>query len=218
MYEAFEKQPQAKKDLILQVAIEEFVKNGYEKTSTDIITSRAGISKGILFHYFKSKKNLYVYLASYVIDLITKKTIESLDDVRSNDFFERIKEAVWLKQEVTAPYKQEMQFITDVLLQPPKTVKLEVEDLLRRKHEAYGIAFIKSRLYPKELIDESRLRPGVTKERVIQMTAFIVEQLSAKYQTLQKNKQYNFFEDPELLMSELDAYLDIVKHGVYKPE
>lgn len=56
MYEAFEKQPQAKKDLILKVAIEEFVKNGYEKASTDIITSRAGISKGILFHYFKSKK------------------------------------------------------------------------------------------------------------------------------------------------------------------
>ncbi|OCA91742.1 TetR family transcriptional regulator [Bacillus wudalianchiensis] len=218
MYEAFEKQPQAKKDLILQVAIEEFVKNGYEKTSTDIITSRAGISKGILFHYFKSKKNLYVYLASHVIELITKKTIESLDDVRSDDFFERIKEAVWLKQEVTAPYKQEMQFITDVLLHPPKTVKLEVEDLLRRKHEAYGIAFMQSRLYPKELIDESRLRSGVTKERVIQMTAFIVEQLSAKYQTLQKNKQYNFFEDPKPLMSELDAYLDIIKHGVYKSE
>lgn len=218
MYEAFEKQPQAKKDLILKVAIEEFVKNGYEKASTDIITSRAGISKGILFHYFKSKKNLYVYLASYVIDLTTKKTVESLDDIRSDDFFERIKEAVWLKQEVTAPYKQEMQFITDVLLHPPKVVKSEIEDLLRRKHETYGIALMQSRLYPKELIDESRLRPGVSKERVIQMTAFIVEQLSAKYQTLQKNKQYNFFENPELLMSELDAYLDIVKHGVYKAE
>ncbi|MEK4028100.1 MULTISPECIES: TetR/AcrR family transcriptional regulator [Bacillaceae] len=218
MYEAFEKQPQAKKDLILKVAIEEFVKNGYEKASTDIITSRAGISKGILFHYFKSKKNLYVYLASHVIDLTTKKTVESLDDIRSDDFFERIKEAVWLKQEVTAPYKQEMQFITDVLLHPPKVVKSEIEDLLRRKHETYGIALMQSRLYPKELIDESRLRPGVSKERVIQMTAFIVEQLSAKYQTLQKNKQYNFFENPELLMSELDAYLDIVKHGVYKAE
>ncbi|HEY9577517.1 MAG TPA: TetR/AcrR family transcriptional regulator [Pseudobacillus sp.] len=218
MYEAFEKQPQAKKDLILQVAIEEFVKNGYEKTSTDIITSRAGISKGILFYYFKSKKNLYLYLASYVIDLLTKKTIEALADVQTTDFFERIKEAVWLKQKATAPYKQETQFITDVLLHPPKAVMPEIEDLLKRQHETYGAEFTQSRLYPKELIIEEKLRTGMSKERVIQMTAFVVEQLSAKYQALQKSKQYDFFEDPGPLMKELDDYLDIVKHGVYKPE
>ncbi|WP_369818761.1 TetR/AcrR family transcriptional regulator [Anoxybacillus sp. B7M1] len=28
------------------------MKNGYEKASTDVITRRAGISKGLLFHYF----------------------------------------------------------------------------------------------------------------------------------------------------------------------
>lgn len=218
MYEAFEKQPQAKKDLILKVAIEEFVNNGYEKASTDIITSRAGISKGILFHYFKSKKNLYLYLASYIIDLITKKTVESLDDVQSTDFFERIKEAVWLQQKATAPYRQEMQFIADVLLYPPKAVKPEIEDLWIRQYETYGAEFMQGRLYPEELIDESKLRPGMSKARVIQMTAFIVEQLSAKYQTLQKNKQYDFLEGPEPLMSELEDYLDIVKHGVYKSE
>ncbi|ANB57099.1 bacterial regulatory s, tetR family protein [Anoxybacillus sp. B7M1] len=52
MYSAFEKQPQEKRALIIKVAIEEFVKNGYEKASTDVITRRAGISKGLLFHYF----------------------------------------------------------------------------------------------------------------------------------------------------------------------
>lgn len=36
LYPAFEKQPQEKKDLIIKVAIEEFVKNGYEKASTEI--------------------------------------------------------------------------------------------------------------------------------------------------------------------------------------
>ncbi|KIL79295.1 TetR/AcrR family transcriptional regulator [Bacillus badius] len=216
LYEAFEKQPQAKKEFILQVAIEEFAKNGYEKTSTDVITSRAGISKGLLFHYFKSKKNLYLYLVSYVSERLTEKTLAVIDHIQSNDFFERIKEAVLLKQQALSPYKQEAQFLMDVFLHPPKAVAAEIEELLQQQSAEYGAEFIQNRLYPAELIVEKKLRPGMTKERVIQMTAFVVEQMSAKYQLLQQNKQYDFLEDPGLFMKELGDYLEIVEHGVYE--
>lgn len=218
MYEAFEKQPQAKKDLILQIAMEEFSRNGYEKTSTDIITSRAGISKGLLFHYFKSKKNLYLYLVAHSVSLLTEKTIATLSELQSDDFFERIQEAAHLKQKITAQYKQETQFAADALFQPPKAVMLEIEELMKKHNETYNQEFIQSCLYPKELIAEERLRPGISKEKVVQMTAFVVEQLSAKYQALQKSGHDGFLEEPDALMQELDDYLDIVKHGVYRLE
>ncbi|WP_231563577.1 TetR/AcrR family transcriptional regulator [Anoxybacillus sp. KU2-6(11)] len=57
----FERQPEEKKKLIIRVAIEEFAEHGYDKASTDVMTSRVGISKGLLFHYFKSKK-IYMYM------------------------------------------------------------------------------------------------------------------------------------------------------------
>ncbi|MFK2825418.1 TetR/AcrR family transcriptional regulator [Bacillus sp. B190/17] len=218
MYEAFEKQPQAKKDLILQVAIEEFAKNGYEKTTTAVITSRAGISKGILFHYFKSKKNLYMYLVSHIITLLTEKTMEAISHVTSDDFFERVKEIVHLKHGATAPYRKETQLITAAFFHPPTEVMAEMEVLLNKHYEAYGEEFMKRHIYLKELIHEEKLRSGITVEKVIQMTDFIVEQLSAKYQALYKNKQYDFFQDPGPLMKELGDYLDIVKHGVYESE
>ena len=44
---------------ILRVATEEFATNGFYKTKTDTIAEKAGVSKGLIFHYFKSKKNLY---------------------------------------------------------------------------------------------------------------------------------------------------------------
>lgn len=216
MYSAFEKQPKEKKDLILKVAIEEFVKNGYEKTSTDTITSRAGISKGILFHYFKSKKNLYIYLVGYCVDLLTEVTMEALKKVKSDDFFERVKEIFMLKHEIIALYMQETLLITDALLNPPVAVSKEMKDILNKHFEAYQKEFMLEHIYLKELIQTERLREGISVDTVINMTMFIGEQLGNKYQTLYKNKLYDFFKEPDPLAQELNDYLEIVKNGVYK--
>ncbi|EZP77250.1 TetR family transcriptional regulator [Parageobacillus genomosp. 1] len=218
MYSAFEKQPQEKKDLIIKVAIEEFVKNGYEKTSTDVITSRAGISKGILFHYFKSKKNLYLYLVNYVKDLLTEKTMKALREIKSDDFFERIKEIVLTKQKVTALYLQETQFIMDAFTNPPAAVKEEMEEIIKKHYETYQGDFLLEHVYIKDLIQTEKLREDISVDTVIRMTMLIAEQLSNKYLALYKNKQIDIINSTESMIRELNDYLKIVKYGIYKSE
>lgn len=44
---------------ILEIALEEFNQLGYKGTSTRRITEIAGVSSGLLFHYFPSKQSLY---------------------------------------------------------------------------------------------------------------------------------------------------------------
>lgn len=44
-----------KRELILETSIELFTKNGFEKTPVSAICEQAGISKGLVFHYFKNK-------------------------------------------------------------------------------------------------------------------------------------------------------------------
>ncbi|WP_181537014.1 TetR family transcriptional regulator [[Anoxybacillus] calidus] len=218
LYSAFEKQPQEKKDLIIKVAIEEFVKNGYEKASTDVITRRAGISKGILFHYFKSKKNLYLYLVNYVKDHLTEISMEELREIQCDDFFERIKEIVLLKQKVTAQYLQETQFITDAFTNPPVAVKKEMEEIIKKYYETYQEDFLLEHVYVKDLIQTEKLREDISVDTVISMTMCIVEQLSNKYLALYKNKQIDIMNSTESLIKELNEYLKIVKYGIYKPE
>jgi TetR/AcrR family transcriptional regulator len=218
LYSAFEKQPKEKKDLIIKVSIEEFVKNGYEKASTDIITSRAGISKGILFHYFKSKKNLYLYLVNYVKDLLTEKTMQALREIQADDFFERIKEIVLAKQKVTALYFQETQFIADAFTNPPVAVKEEMEEMIKKHYETYQEDFMLEHVYIKDLIQTEKLRDDISIDTVIRMTMFIVEQLSNKYLALYKNKQFDIINSTESLIRELNDYLKIVKYGIYKSE
>lgn len=56
------------KERILNVAIEEFAENGYKATSTNVICKRANISKGLLYHYYNSKENIYITVVRHVID------------------------------------------------------------------------------------------------------------------------------------------------------
>ena len=48
-----------KQDRMINASLKVFAENGYRHASTDVIVKDAGISKGLLFHYFTSKMGLY---------------------------------------------------------------------------------------------------------------------------------------------------------------
>lgn len=54
-----------KQDRMINGALKIFALNGYQKASTDDIVKEAGISKGLLFHYFGSKAGLYTFVYEY---------------------------------------------------------------------------------------------------------------------------------------------------------
>lgn len=65
MNEKFWDLKKVKQDRIINGALKIFAGNGYRHASTDEIASEAGISKGLLFHYFYSKIGLYAFLCEY---------------------------------------------------------------------------------------------------------------------------------------------------------
>ena len=54
-----------KQDAIINAALRTFALKGYKDASTDVIVKEAGISKGLLFHYFTSKQGLYDFICDY---------------------------------------------------------------------------------------------------------------------------------------------------------
>lgn len=78
-----------KRENIIKVSIAEFSKYGYANSSTNRIVQNAGISKGSLFKYFKSKDELFFY----ILDFVTQELINSLTQeitALPRDLFERI--------------------------------------------------------------------------------------------------------------------------------
>ncbi|HJC56797.1 MAG TPA: TetR/AcrR family transcriptional regulator [Candidatus Eisenbergiella intestinipullorum] len=67
MNEKFFDLSKEKQDRIINAAMRVFSQNGYRHAGTDEVVKRAGISKGLLFHYFESKLGLYVFLYDYAV-------------------------------------------------------------------------------------------------------------------------------------------------------
>ena len=62
------KYPEETVNLILETATRLFVQNGYERTSIqDIINNLGGLSKGAIYHHFKSKEEILI--------AVTNKTV-----------------------------------------------------------------------------------------------------------------------------------------------
>ncbi|MCR2044301.1 TetR/AcrR family transcriptional regulator [Anaerosalibacter massiliensis] len=81
--------PENKNMNIINAALEVFSKYEYKNAITDDIAHKAGISKGLLFHYFKNKKSLYKYIFNYS----SQKIIDALIDdefYEIDDFFDLI--------------------------------------------------------------------------------------------------------------------------------
>lgn len=71
----FEQIRKSKKALIIENALELFANNGFHNTSINMIASRVGISKGLIYNYFNSKE-----------DLIKEIVFKGIDDLILNIF------------------------------------------------------------------------------------------------------------------------------------
>lgn len=60
-----------KQDRIINAVLKVFAQNGYKKASTDEMVREASISKGLLFHYFSTKANMYEFVYQYSVKYMT---------------------------------------------------------------------------------------------------------------------------------------------------
>ena len=85
--------------MIINGAMKCFSIHGYEKASMADIAKEAGVSKALLFHYFETKKKLFLYLWN----LTAEKTRESLvaSDVEGDkDFFSVMEKGLKAKMDL----------------------------------------------------------------------------------------------------------------------
>ncbi|BCB04149.1 TetR/AcrR family transcriptional regulator [Bacillus sp. KH172YL63] len=207
MYPNFEKLPEEKKQAILSICIEEFGRTGFDKTSTDTITSKAGISKGILFHYFKNKKNLYLYVVDHCRRLIGDRLMEELEGVKADDFFERTREVILTKLRVQLQYSQETNLVTNAMLNPPVGLEEGIQELLQKNADSYGDQYL------GKLLDAALLKDHTSPEAVMNLTMMALEHVTKKYIALYQNKPIDFEQLSEEMLPEIDQYFQLIKYG-----
>ena len=73
-----DRQAQATKDRIFNVASQLIIKKGFDNVTLDEISKKAGIAKGLFYHYFKSKADIVIETYS-IIDADFEKELLELD-------------------------------------------------------------------------------------------------------------------------------------------
>lgn len=85
--------PQEKRQQIINAGYHVFSKNSYKKAPMSEIADNGGISKALLFHYFRNKKDLYLYLWKNAIH-ITRNAMVKKRVLETSDFFEMLKRSL----------------------------------------------------------------------------------------------------------------------------
>lgn len=79
-------QKEKRRQEILNVGLDLFIRKGYAATRTADIATAIGMSEGLLFHYFETKEKLYMELLK--LANFGKDNIFSLKDISPITFFE----------------------------------------------------------------------------------------------------------------------------------
>lgn len=87
MNEKFYSLPEEKQRKIINAGYRVFSQNSYRKSPMSEIASEAGISKSLLFYYFRNKKELYLFLLQSCAD-VTREYVKKSRCYEQNDFFD----------------------------------------------------------------------------------------------------------------------------------
>lgn len=167
MNKQFYELPREKQMRIINAALEVFSQNDYKHAVTDEIARKAGISKGLLFYYFKDKKSLFRYLYEYCGTLIMEQVMN--ERYRTiTDFFELLEFAALEKIQILEQNPYLTEFIIRCFYADRETA---VPDLNQAVINATSGAF---EAYFKNM-DCSKFREDVSPKEIFDMLTWMTD-------------------------------------------
>lgn len=208
--EAFKKLPEDKKNTIIKSGIVEFSKKSYSEASTDEITKNSGISKGILFHYFGSKKEFYCYCLEQALERLNTEFPEP----KVNDFYEIIFSSMEEKFSVCREFPDEMRFVNIAAREMNSQV-------FKQKNEVLAKHMKKAKEKSAKLMVKAVSTLNLKKANIEKITEAFTLYIGAiinRYLEIYKEEPDQFFKQAKDIKAEIREYLDFLLYGVVKGE
>ncbi|HEY9060703.1 MAG TPA: TetR/AcrR family transcriptional regulator [Pseudobacteroides sp.] len=208
MYSRFLILEQEKRDRIINAAIMEFAKKGYEDASTNEIVKSAGISKGLLFHYFKNKKSLFLFMYDYSIEVLSKELYSKMH-LDESDIFKSLRQIFILKYDVLKKYPGMYDFLVSAINEKSNEIKNEIGN---RYEELYkgGMKML------FESFDFSKFKDDADAIKSIKVIRWslegLIKDLGYDTTTLYSTTKDQF----DKILAEVDSYMELLRKCFYK--
>lgn len=201
--------PKEKEESIYRAALTEFAREGYKNASTNNIVKNCNVSKGSLFNYFNTKKDLYIYVVNKSLKTIEDEMTKYFINL-SDDFFERIDQCQKIKMNVITKFYREGKIIVDAYELEDEEVKNEINNAYKY-YEKMG-----EDLYLKN-IDRSKFKENIDVNLVYKTVLYLsygfTDSLIRKCRDSAK-----LVENMKDLRQELFEIINMLKKSFYKGE
>lgn len=203
--EKFLSLPPEKQNIIIDAALAVFGASGYKKASVNDIAVAAGISKAMVFHYFGTKKALYLYLTEECGRTLMQEETEKIDK-NVTDFFDRILLATEIKISMMKKHPAILSFLNSAYFETDAEVKGDLQAFFTSDK---GENFRQRLVF--DGMDASKFKDGVDPALVMKMLIWI----GYGYMNASPLKTQI---DPDAVCKEFKACVSLLRSNLYKEE
>ena len=184
-----------KQDRMINASLKIFALNGYRHASTDDIVREAGISKGLIFHYFENKIGIYRFMYDYSVRYMTLELRSSVSSSETG-LFEILRQVAQGRMAAAKEYPYMQQFLNSAVYENVSEALLSTEEKRNELNALYRQILSQA--------DLSAIPSCIDWRKIIQMLDFTTKGLMT----------FQFREgcfQPEMLYDEIAGYINLVE-------
>ena len=196
-----EERKERSRNLIIQAGIEEFGNNGFNAMRMEILSTKHGISKGLLYHYFRNKDEIYLECVRRIVSSL----FSYLEDNEALLFKESPSEGIaafcMLRERFFQNKKAESRLYEEAVIDPPEHLKQDISEIrtpLRNLNER----FVRS------MVSRIKLQSGITAD----MAARYLDSSLASFRMLLSDYQQT--DDFNSVMNGVGELLKMLIFGI----
>lgn len=123
-----ERQERSKEE-IYRAAMEEFGAKGYDGVNMERICADHGISKGMMYHYYSGKDELFLLCAERTFRELTDYVAQGMDELEELDVTEAVKRFFLLREGFFQSRPKEKAVFESAMLRPPRHLMEQIQAL-----------------------------------------------------------------------------------------
>lgn len=159
---------------ILESALAEFSEQGYGASSVNTISNGEGLSKGIIYHYFPTKDDLYLACVEECFQMLTGH-LQSHTNMEGQTAEERLEQYFRVRLDFFEQNPQYQRIFCDAVIIPPAHLEASIQEK-KAPLDRFNIDSLNRMLEPVSL------RSDLSREDVVDTFRQYQDYINARYQ------------------------------------
>ena len=159
---------------ILESALAEFAEQGYGASSVNTISNGEGLSKGIIYHYFPTKDDLYLACVEECFQMLTGH-LQSHTNMEGQTAEERLEQYFRVRLDFFEQNPQYQRIFCDAVIMPPAHLEASIQEK-KAPFDRFNIDSLNRMLEPVSL------RSDLSREDVVATFRQYQDYINARYQ------------------------------------